>query len=446
MPALIRIAALALSLLALAFEPAAAKTFIRDAEIEHTLSRITDPILRAASISPATVHIYIVDDPELNSFVAGGQNIFVNSGMLMRLTSIDELRAVLAHETGHLAGGHIQRMADGMAGPRNLALLGLVAAAAATVGGNPAAGMALATGGQQVAQRSALAYTRGEEASADQAAVSFLASAGTDPQAMIDVLQMFEGQEALMTAQMDPYLVNHPLSPERISMLEERVAKLPKGHPADADDVYWYNRMVAKLKGFLQSPAQTMRDYPAGDTSEFATLARAVAYYQQPNMAKGAAEIARLLAIRPGDPYYLKLKGQFLLQAGQAGPAVEAYRAAVQAAPKEPLLLGALGRALLNTDDKGDTVEARDVLTRSAALDKESPDVWRDLALAEARLGNEGAAALDTAERYLLVGQFRDALRNADHASAVLPYGSPGWRRAQDITSIAQRALKKDRP
>lgn len=445
MPALTRICALALSLLALGPGPAAAATFIRDAEIEHTLSRIADPILRSAMLSPATVNIYIVNDPQLNSFVAGGQNIFINSGMLMKLDTIDELRAVIAHETGHIAGGHLARMADGMLGPRNLALLGLVAAAAATVGGNPQAGLALAAGGQQAAQRTALAYSRGEEASADQAAVGFLSSAGSDPGAMITVLQMFEGQEALMTARMNPYLQNHPLSPERISMLEQRVAKLPKGDPPSAEDVYWYNRMVAKLKGFLQTPTQTLRDYPPVDTSELATLARAVAYYKKPDIAKGSAEIARLLEIRPDDPYYLELKGQFLLESGHAVPAVEAYRQAVALAPQEPLLLGELGRALLNTDDKADTVEARDVLARSAALDKASPDVLRDLALAEARLGNQGAAALDTAERFLLIGQFRDALRNADHASALLAYGSPGWRRAQDVTSIAQRALKKER-
>lgn len=445
MPALIRICALALSLLAFGPGSAFAATFIRDAEIEHTLHRVADPILRAAMLSPGTVHLYIVDDPQLNSFVAGGQNIFINSGMLTQLDSIDQLRAVIAHETGHIAGGHLARMADGMQAPRNLALLGLVAAAAATVGGNPQAGMALATGGTQMAQRSALAYSRGEEASADSAAVGFLSAAGSDPGAMVAVLHRFEGQEALMTAQRDPYLQNHPLSPERIAMLEQRVDKLPKGDPPDPEDVYWYDRMVAKLKGFLQTPTQTLRDYPLADGSEFATLARAVAYYRQPNIAQGSAQIEQLLALRPDDPYYLELQGQFLLESGQAAPAVEAYRQAVALAPKEPLILGALGRALLNTDDRADTAEAREVLARSAALDKKSPDVLRDLALAEARLGNEGAAALDTAERFLLLGQFRDALRNADHASAVLPYGSPGWRRAQDVTSIAQRALKKER-
>lgn len=447
MPALTRICALALSLLALGSGSAGAATFIRDAEIEHTLHRIADPILRVAMLSPGTVNLYIVGDPRMNAFVAGGQNIFINSGMLTQLDTIEQLQAVIAHEAGHIAGGHLQRMSDGMQGPRNLALLGLVAAAAATVGGNPQAGMALAAGGQQMAQRSALAYSRGEEASADSAAVGFLSAAGGDPGAMVAVLQRFEGQEALMTAQMNPYLQNHPLSPERIAMLEQRIAKLPKGHnPPSSEDIYWYDRMVAKLKGFLQTPTQTLRDYPPADGSEFATLARAVAYYRQPDVARGSAEIEQLLALRPDDPYYLELKGQFLLESGHAAPAVEAYRRAVELAPGEPLLLGELGRALLNTDDRGDTAEARDVLARSAALDKASPDVLRDLALAEARLGNEGAAALDTAERFLLLGKFRDALRNADHASAVLPYGSPGWRRAQDVTSIVQRALKKERP
>ena len=254
---------------------------------------------------------------------------------------------------------------------------------------------------------------------------------------------MFEGREALMTAQMDPYLVNHPLSPERIAMLEERVAKLPRGHPADADDVYWYNRMVAKLKGFLQSPAQTMRDYPR-PTRRNSRRWRAVAYYQQPNMA-GARPRSRSCS-RSGRTILLsRTEGQFLLQAGQAGPAVEAYRAAVQAAPKRAAASGRAGAGAAQYRQQG--------RHGRGARRADPPD--------RARQGKPGcgatrrwprrgwamrAAALDTAERYLLVGQFRDALRNADHASAVLPYGSPGWRRARDITSIAQRALKKDRP
>jgi predicted Zn-dependent protease len=198
--------------------------------------------------------------------------------------------------------------------------------------------------------------------------------------------------------------------------------------------------MVAKLGAFLDSPAQTLRRYPASDASEIATLARAVAYHRRPDPAAAAASMEALLRLRPDDPYYHELEGQFLLESGKAAPAAEAYRRAVALAPDEPLILGGLGRALLNMDDEGVTAEARDALARSAAKDPANGAVLRDMALAEARLGNEGAAALATAERFALEGRFRDAHRNARRAAALLPVGSPGWRRAEDLVTMARRA------
>ncbi len=422
--------------------PAMAANLIRDAEIEQTLKRVANPIFRAALLNPATVHIFIVEDPEMNAFVAGGQNIFINTGMLTNLKSIDQLRAVIAHETGHIADGHLARRDQGLQGPRTIALLGMVGAAAATIGGSPQAGLAIAAGSQQTAQRRALAYSRAEEASADQAGLRYVAAAGGDPNAMLEVLRRFEGQEALTGAQVDPFVQSHPMWSDRIDMLEQRVAKLPKGKPPAPEDVYWYDRMVAKVDAFLRTPAQTIRAHPISDTSETATLARAIAWHREPDIARGTAETARLIAMRPDDPYYLELKGQFLLESGQAAPAAEAYRAAAARAPKEPLILGGLGRALLNTDDDANIAEARDVLARAVTLDRTNPSVWRDLAYAEARLGHEGQAALATAERFLAQGKPTDAARNARRASDLLPVGSPGWQRAQDMIFVTRRAQK----
>lgn len=437
-----RICALTAAWAVLLSTPSFAAGFIRDAEIERTLHRVADPIFRAASLNPASVDLYVVNDPEMNAFVAGGQNIFLTTGMLTKLTSIDQLRAVIAHETGHISGGHLSRRDQNLKGAQGMAILGLIGAAAATIGGSPGAGVAIAAGSQQVANRTALAYSRGEEASADQAGLRYMESAGSDPAAMIEVLRLFEGQEALMLGQMDPYAQTHPMSSDRIAMIEDRVASQAKPPAPKAEDVYWYGRMVAKLGAFLNSPAQTLKRYPASDASENAALARAIAYYRQPNIALGARQMDTLIALRPDDPYYIELKGQFLLESGHASPAVQAYRRAVELAPKEPLILGGLGRALLNTGDVGDTAEARDVLARSAAIDRTDPSVLRDLALAEARMGNEGQAALVTAERFVLQGKFKDALRNAKRAEALLPTGSPGWRRTQDVITMSERAMK----
>ncbi len=203
--------------------------------------------------------------------------------------------------------------------------------------------------------------------------------------------------------------------------------------------------MVAKLDGFLDSPAQTLRRYPESDGAEAATLGRAVAWHRRPDEARASAAVARLIAERPDDPYYHELAGQFLLESGKPEAAAEAYRAAVALAPREPLILGGLGRALLNTGDPEAVPEARDTLARSVAMDDADGGVLRDLALAEAKLGNEGAAALATAERFALEGRFRDSERNARRAADLLPEGSPGWRRAEDLITITERVQKRAR-
>ena len=439
MPSAARILGLAWLWLALAACPAAAVTLIRDAEIEATLERIAHPILRAAWLNPAVVRIYLIDDPEPNAFVAGGQNLFLHTGLLTRLESVDQLRAVIAHEAGHIAGGHIARRDQALKGARGVAAIGMLGAAAAAVAGAPQAGLAIAAGAGAAAQRTALAHSRAEEASADQAGLRLLTAAGGDPAALLEVLRLFRGQSMLIESGVNSYAQSHPLWGERIALLEERVATMPKGQGPSPEDAYWHGRMVAKLDGFLGRPRDTLAGYPPG--TEAAGLARAAAFHRQPDEARALAELDALIAGRPDDPFYRELEGQILLESGDAAGAVEAYRAAVALAPREPLILGGLGRALLNTGDEADTEPAREALARSAELDRANAGVLRDLALAEARLGNDGAAALATAERFALEGEFADAHRNARRAAALLPTGSPGWRRAEDVTTLALRAL-----
>ena len=350
---------------------------------------------------------------------------------------------MIAHELGHLTGGHQTRRDEALKGGRGIAAIGMLGVLAAAAGGVPEASVAIAAGTAQVAQRSALAYSRSDEASADQAGLRYLAAAGGDPQAMLDVLDHFRGQDALLSAgNVDPYAQSHPMWSERMALIEDKVAKLPPGHPPSEEDVYWHGRMVAKLDAFLGSPAQTLRKYPEGDGSEAAKLARAIAWHRRPDPGRANAAMHELLAARPDDPYYLDLEGQFLLESGKAAAAAESTGRRWRWRRTSRSILGGLGRALLNMDSDTATAEARDVLARSVAADKANSAVLRDLALAEARLGNEGAAALATAERFTLEGRFRDADRNAERAAALLPEGSPGWRRAQDIITMARRALK----
>lgn len=436
-----------LALLALLFvlaapEPVRAQGFIRDAEIERTLTRMSAPILKAAGMPVGSVSIHIVNSRQLNAFVAAGRNMFLNSGLLLALETPDELIGVIAHEVGHLAGGHQERRAIQVRRAQGPALLGLLAGLAVAVAGGGEAAAAITAGSQQAITRSFLAFNRGEEAAADQAALRYLEIAGISPNGLLKVMQRFRGQEVFTVGNTDPYALTHPLSTERLQLIEERAAATraaPLG--PESEMVYWHRRMRAKLDGFLSNPRSVLRrlDREAAD-DEVALYARAIALHRLPAPREALAAMDALLAMRRSDPYYLELKGQILYESARAEEAVPLYRAAVGAAPDEPLLKAGLGRALLALERPDTDAEALAVLKQARAADRGDTVALRDLAVAYSRAGDLGMATLATAERFALLGRNRDAVLHAKRASAALPEGSPGWLRAQDILVLDKSA------
>ncbi|HUF88275.1 MAG TPA: M48 family metalloprotease [Thermohalobaculum sp.] len=431
------IAGLVALTLALAPQLAAALSLIRDAEIERTLERMARPVFQAAGIGPASVDIYIVNNRDLNAFVAAGNNIFLYSGLLTTLETPEELIAVIAHETGHLAGGHQARRGMNLRDARGPALLAVLAGIAAAAAGGPQVGAAVAVGGQSALQRSLLAYNRAEEASADQAAIDYMLRAGVNPEGLLKVISRFRGQEVLTMGNVDPYVQTHPLSTERVQLIERRVGETAgRTFPEDPERAYWHARMRAKLRGYLDDPQRVLDGHSGQAETEEALYAKAVALYRRPAFQEALDATGRLIAMRPADPYYIELKAQLLFETGHAEQAVPLYREAVRLSPEEPLIDAGLGRALLALNTPEANAEALDVLQKARARDLGDVSALRDLATAYSRAGQDGMAALATAERYALTGNTEDAVLIAGRAATVLPEGSPGWLRAQDILAL----------
>jgi predicted Zn-dependent protease len=267
-------------------------------------------------------------------------------------------------------------------------------------------------------------------------------SAGVDATAMLDVLDIFRGQEALSVGRQDPYLLTHPLTRERLRSVRALVAGLDAAAP-DNTTLYWFQRMQGKLTAFLRAPSWTLRRVGRTDMSEIARLRRAIAYHRQPDTDRAMTEIDALVAMRPDDPYYHELRGQILYESRIYANAVAAYARAVELAPRSPLILAGYGRALLAADTAAGNRQALEVLNRARARDPFNPRLLRDLGLAHARLGQNGMASVATAERYALQGRFDDAQIHANRASGLLPQGSPGWLRAQDVLGVAQTVLNR---
>lgn len=429
-----------LAMLAVATLPLRAQGLIRDAEIERTLRLMATPLLRQAGISPRTVNLYIVNNDRMNAFVTPSNNLFIHSGLIKRLKTPEMLQAVIAHEIGHLAGNHISQRQISSVNAKTNAGLGLLLALAVAATGNAEGAAGLAAGTNSAAGRNLLANTRSQETAADRSGVRYMAGAGIDPKAALDVLELFKGQNLLTARRQDPYVQTHPLSNQRINDLKsiagaQKISATAK--PKNLD--YWYVRMVSKFNGFTNNPAYTLRRLKKGDNSEATILARAIAYHKKPDPKRARAAINKLLKLRPNDAFYWELSGQFLLENGDAKSAVSHYRKAVNLAPDQALLLAGLGRALNAVKSK----EALGILQKAYAKDPRDARMLRELSLAFARAGKRGNASLATAERYALGGNFKQAKIHAKRASDLLPSGSRGWIKAQDILSVAERVAAK---
>jgi predicted Zn-dependent protease len=420
--------------------PAAAISLLRDAGIEHALSQLAAPILRSAGLSPTRVRVLVVNDSKLNAFVIDSRTIFLNYGLIQKVQSAAALQAVIGHEAAHIANGHLARRTGNMQNARTVAGLGVLLAAVAAAAGSAEAAGGIAIGTQSSALRSFLKHTRAEEAAADRSAASYLRNSGVDPQGLVDLHQIFYGQELLNVSRQDPYMQSHPLTRDRVRAAQAYVAAHANTAKSNPDAEYWFARARGKLSAFNRAPKWTLRRAHEETSDDIRLMREAVAYHRNRNLTSALRSIDAAIAIRPEDPYYYDLKGQILIESRKTNRAITAYETAATLAPRESLIQGGLGHALL-ADGQPKTALAP--LEKARDRDFRDTRVLRDLSLAYAKTGQTGMAALVTAERYALQGKMPDAGRQAKRASNLLPRGSAPWQRAQDVLIAAERFEKR---
>ena len=430
---------------AVAVRPAMAQSILRDAETETWFRDIARPIIAAAGLRPENVSIVLLQDNSINAFVVNGQAIYIHSGLIQAADNSNQVQGVIAHELGHITGGHSIRIEQGAKAATGIMLLSLLLGAAAMAAGAGEAGAGIMAAGQQAAMGKFLAFSRTQESSADQAGVSFLSKAGISGRGSLEFFKKIQNQEyRYAIPQDDAYARTHPLNQDRIAALEHSYKSDPawdkKTDPAlDAR----FQRIKAKLTGFVEDPKHTLVLYPESNKSEPATYARAYAWHKSAYPDKALAEADRLVALHPADPFYLELKGQILLESGHPAEALESLRRAVASAPEQPLISALLGHALIATENPKNFDEAKKVLRAAIGRDNSNPFAWYQLGIVYDREGDQGRAALATAERYNLEGQSKLALANAEQAMRAIPSGTSDWLRAQDIAMVSKSEVDK---
>jgi len=426
--------------------PASAQaiSLLQDTETERLLRTYEDPILKVAGLDPSAVKMYIVNDTSLNAFVAEGQNIFVNAGLFIQLKNPNEITGVLAHETGHMAGGHLIRDTRAIAKAEIPMLLSMVVGMAAAIAGAGEAGMILMGMGESAAQAEFLGFSRVQEATADQMGQRFLRQTHQSGLGMVHVFERMANENASAGIDEKQFASDHPADRDRVALLQEEADASPyRDVPDSPASIHAYEMVKAKVIGFLLAPRDVLYRYPVSDTSEPARYARAMVYMRIPDLPKALAEINSLIKDEPKNPYFYEVLGQIYVSMSQPRKGIPPYQTSVDLLPDAPELRISLAAAQIATERKEIEKTAIDNLKIALQQDNDQPFAWYEMAQAYSDLGDEPMANLATAERYYVFGAMPQAAVFAGRARQKLAQGSPDWERANDIIAVAATQPKQ---
>jgi predicted Zn-dependent protease len=423
-------------------KPARGLPVIRDTEIEQLMRDYAAPILKGAGLSQQNVKVVVLNDRTFNAFVMDGRHIFINAGALFDAKAPNEVIGVFAHETGHLAGGHLARLREKLAQAQTQSIIGMLLGVGAMVAGARSNGNASIGGGaimapQLTIQRSLLAYVRTQEDQADHAGVKFLTLTHQSARGMLDMFKRLSNENLFGLSRVDPYLQSHPLPPDRLAALETLAKSSPYFEAKDPPALQLrHDMMRAKLSGFLERQDTVYRRYPLSDHSLPARYAHAIATYLHGDLRDAIVQIDGLIQAEPNNPYFYELKGQAMLEGGHPTQAVAPLRRAVALSHNAPLIEILLGQALIATNDKAVADEAITMLRGALRREPEAPDAYAQLAMAYGRKGDLAQADLAAAQAAFARGDYPTARQLATRAKTRLPVGSPAWVQADDIVNV----------
>ncbi|MEO5866395.1 MAG: M48 family metalloprotease [Sphingomonas sp.] len=427
-------------------QPAAAQSILRDAETEALFADMSRPLIKAAGLSPVNVKVVLLNDDEINAFTAGGQTVYIQSGLLKAADNANQVQGVIAHELGHVADGHIILQDAGARPAMGISILSLVLGIAAVAAGAGDAGAGILAAGQTAAQYKFMAFSRVQESTADASGAKYLRESGVTGRGMLDFFKKLQSEEYAYGLQnIDPYAQSHPLSGERLATLTADITASPAYKtPPDPSLNERFLRVKAKLMGYVAPYQQTLNKFPESDQSLYAHYARAYAWHKAGYPDKADAEANALVKAEPTDPYFLEIKGQILLEAGKPKQALEPLRQATELSRNSPLIATTFGHALIATEDKANYPEAVKVLRSAVARDDDNPFAWFQLGSVYELTGDEPRAMLATAETASLNGDPRTASYTAKIAMQGLPPNSTDWIRAQDIALTSQNEIDEN--
>lgn len=399
-------------------------SLIRDAETEKFLHDLTNPIFKAADLNAENIKIYIVNDDGINAFVSGGQNVFINTGLIRKFKTPDALIGVIAHESGHIAAGHLARSSEGEKEAQSAMFLSYLLGVGAAVAGSPDAGMALIAGGSQTAQRIFMKFTRTQEEAADQHAVAYLDKMHYPADGLVNLLEFFESEMIGYKDQLDEYLMSHPISRKRIGLIKTRTAeknfsdkKINKKLQPEMD------RVLAKLEGFIENPDNLLQKYK-NQNDDVANYIKSIAFFRKGKADEALNLLNEIIIKNPKDGFLFELRGEILFGSGRVEDSIISYNQAIKLLSGEDSTLAKISFSssilALKKNDETLIKLAIKRLEEAKEIENENPFLFRQLASAYSKIGDEGRSLLALAELNLLTGDKEKCRKFAKEAKEKL--------------------------
>lgn len=419
-------------------------TLIRDDETEKFLKEISKKIFTAAGLDADSIEIIIVNDNSINAYVAGGQKLFVHTGLITRSQDAAGLIGVIAHETGHIKGAHIIQKGNNIKDASIGSIAGYVLGLGTVLAGAPPeAGMAIGTAGQNIATRNFLAYSRDYENAADTVALNVLKKIGISPRGLSGILRQLLQKQKISGDIADPYLLTHPVSEERINYVENFIKQNPgvdKPTPPALEEQF--KRVKAKVMGFLEDPKVT-RNYYQGQTGIDAIYARSIAFHKEAKFEDSRALVDSLIAARPQDPYFTELKAQFLFERGDINGSIDQYRKALNMLGNSPLVRLKLSESLLASKEQRNWQEATGQLKAILAQEPKNITALEKLGFAYGKLGKLGTSFLYLSESALIAENKTNSKKYLILAEQNIVKGSQDEVKLKELKKELDRLLDK---
>lgn len=374
-------------------------TIIRDAEIEETLTEIVQKIFDVAGLRKKSAKVYVVHSDSINAFTIGNGYVFVTSGLMMKFKNPLNLIAVLSHETGHLAAGHIDSMVSRLQNSSSNFLMAMLAGMLGGLATGSEEALAVLLGYAMTDERLFLRFSREQELAADALGASYLEKMGYDTQAMIEVFEVFERMEIIGgAASLPTYVRTHPKSIDRISALQKRQKTNGKSKKCTPELVEKYKRITEKLKSYVGNSGLfeqiPQEDYPKAF------------YLHRKGKSKEAIEILKkIVARKPKDVYYKETLAQMLSESGNPSEAIKYYKQIYS--PKSHVLIKVDYAKALVQEKQADS--AIKILETAKYEDRFNPEIFRLLANAYGQKGRQGLSFFMLAQEQMLLQNYHMA-------------------------------------